>query len=66
MPAPRAIPFAVLPALAQLTSAPALAQTPGAPVDLATFPRTSLEITHREHGIAAILAIVSPDANRSH
>ncbi|TLZ01003.1 MAG: DUF192 domain-containing protein [Gammaproteobacteria bacterium] len=50
MPAPRAIPFAVLPALAQLTSALALAQTPGAPLDLATFPRTSLEITHRgEH-----------------
>ncbi|TLY57603.1 MAG: DUF192 domain-containing protein [Gammaproteobacteria bacterium] len=47
MPAPRAIPFAVLPALAQLTSALALAQTPGAPLDLATFPRTSLEITHR-------------------
>src|SRR5438046_5191075 len=50
MPARRAIPFAVLPALAQLTSALALAQTPGAPLDLATFPRTSLEITHRgEH-----------------
>jgi uncharacterized protein len=47
MPSQRAILFAVLPPLAQLTFAPALAQTPEAPVDLATFPRTALEITHR-------------------
>jgi uncharacterized membrane protein (UPF0127 family) len=47
MPAPRAILFTALPALAQLASASALAQTPEAAVDLATFPRTSLEITHR-------------------
>jgi uncharacterized membrane protein (UPF0127 family) len=39
--------FAVLLALAPALSAPARAQAPPAPLELATFPRTSLEITHR-------------------
>jgi uncharacterized protein len=39
--------FAVLLALAPALSAPARAQASGAPLELATFPRTSLEITHR-------------------
>jgi uncharacterized membrane protein (UPF0127 family) len=39
--------FAVLLALAPALSAPARAQASRAPLELATFPRTSLEITHR-------------------
>jgi len=40
--------FAVLLALAPALSAPAGAQASRAPLELATFPRTSLEITHRD------------------
>src|SRR5690349_11210080 len=40
--------FAVLLALAPALSAPARAQASRAPLELATFPRTSLEITHRD------------------
>ena len=51
MSAPRAVLLAmVMLILAPASPAPAPAQAPGAPLELATFPRTSLEITHRgEH-----------------
>jgi uncharacterized protein len=47
MPVSRSTLFALLLALAPGLSAPAQAQAPPAPLELATFPRTSLEITHR-------------------
>jgi uncharacterized membrane protein (UPF0127 family) len=47
MSASRSALFAVLLALAPALSAPARAQASRAPLELATFPRTSLEITHR-------------------
>jgi uncharacterized protein len=47
MPVSRSTLFALLLALAPGLSARAQAQAPPAPLELATFPRTSLEITHR-------------------
>ncbi len=47
MSASRSALCAVLLALAPALSAPARAQASRAPLELATFPRTSLEITHR-------------------
>ena len=55
MPVSRSPLFALLLALAPGLSAPAQAQAPPAPLELATFPRTSLEITRggRRSRIAA-------------